>query len=101
VVVPAGVTCTLAVRFVTDVVAVAVLVSVRVSVFAGCVTVRVSVVTAAVRVVLVSLVVEAATAVPPALTAIPPPMASATAIRASSRVDRRVIPVTTFSPKRR
>ncbi len=73
----AGATCTVAVRFVTDVVAVDVLVSVTVSVFAGSVTVFVSVVMEG-RMVVVSLVVVSAAAALPALAASPAPTASNT-----------------------
>lgn len=87
-VVPAGVTCTVAVRFVTDVVAwgaVVVLVWVTVSVFAGSVIVRVRV-SVVVAAVLVVLVVVAATAV--GATQTTPPTASANASRGSSATCR-------------
>jgi hypothetical protein len=76
----AGVNCTVAVRFVTEVVApgaVAVLVSVTVSVLAGVVTVRVVVAS----VVVAAAVVLAAMLVPVGLAASPAPTASSTTSR--------------------
>ena len=86
----AGVNCTLAVRFVTEVVAPgpeAVVVSVTVSVLAGAVTVRVASVAVAGGVV-VAAVVLAALLVPVALAASPAPTANSTTSRLGRRMRR-------------
>lgn len=88
----AGVTCTVAVRFVTEVVASgaeAVVVSVTVSVLEGAVTVRVAVL-AVPGAVVVAAVVPAAVLVPVALAPSPAPTASSTNSRGSRRMRRDV-----------
>jgi hypothetical protein len=90
----AGVNCTVAVRFVTEVVASgaeAVVVSVTVSVLEGAVTVRVAVAVEAGAVV-VAAVVMAAVLVPVALAPSPAPTASST----NSRESRRMRPDVTW-----
>jgi hypothetical protein len=88
----AGVNCTVAVRFVTEVVASgaeAVVVSVTVSVLEGAVTVRVAV-PALAGAVVVAGVVLAAVLVPVALAPSPAPMASSTTSRGRPRMRRDV-----------
>lgn len=89
----AGVNCTVAVLFVTEVVASgaeAVVVSVTVSVLEGAVTVRVAVLAVAGAVV-VAAVVLAAVLVPVALAPSPAPTASSTTSRGSRRMRRDVM----------